>query len=40
MNDELERMWKEALIACFRYVPSIFLEWLRKTTKPPLSHDG
>jgi hypothetical protein len=33
MNDELERIWKEAPVAYSRYYPSICLEKLRKTTK-------
>jgi hypothetical protein len=32
MNDELERMWKEAGKAYLRYYPSIYLKGLRKTT--------
>jgi hypothetical protein len=31
MNDELERIWKEALVAFSRYYPVIYLEGLRKT---------
>jgi hypothetical protein len=32
MNDELERMWKEAVVTCLRYYPIICLERLRKIT--------
>jgi hypothetical protein len=32
-DDELERMWKEAVVSCSRYCPGIFLERLRKTQK-------
>jgi hypothetical protein len=33
MNDELERIWNEAVMASSRYYPSICLEGLRKPTK-------
>jgi hypothetical protein len=33
MNDELENIWKEAVVAESRYYPSICLGGLRKTTK-------
>jgi hypothetical protein len=33
MNDELERMWKEAVVAYLKYYPGIRLEGPRKTTK-------
>jgi hypothetical protein len=33
VNNELERMWKEAVVAQLRYYPGICLEGLRKTTK-------
>jgi hypothetical protein len=32
-NNELERMWKEAVVAYLRHCPGICLERLRKTTK-------
>jgi hypothetical protein len=32
MNNELERMWKEAVVAYFKYYPGIFLEEPRKTS--------
>jgi hypothetical protein len=32
MNDELERMWKEAVVAKFKILSRYFLEGLRKTT--------
>jgi hypothetical protein len=31
MNDELETIWKEALVTNSRYYPVIFIEGLRKT---------
>jgi hypothetical protein len=31
VNDELERMWKEAAVAQFKVLPGISLEGLRKT---------
>jgi hypothetical protein len=31
LNDELERIWKEALMACMKYYCSICLEGVRKT---------
>jgi hypothetical protein len=33
MNDELERILKEAVVAYSRYRPGISLQGLRKTTK-------
>jgi hypothetical protein len=33
MVDELERVWKEAVLAQLRYCPGICLEILRKTMK-------
>jgi hypothetical protein len=33
MNNELERTWQEAVMACLRYYPDICLEGLRKSTK-------
>jgi hypothetical protein len=33
MNDELERAWKEAVVFCLKYYPSICLEGLRKLRK-------
>jgi hypothetical protein len=33
MSDELERSWKEVLMAYLRYYPDICLKGLRKTTK-------
>jgi hypothetical protein len=33
MNDEMERIWKEAIVAQSKYYPRIFLEGLKKTTK-------
>jgi hypothetical protein len=33
MNDELEIMWKETVVALSRYYPGIFLEGLREITK-------
>jgi hypothetical protein len=33
LNNELERMWKEAVVAKSRYYLSIFLQELRKSTK-------
>jgi hypothetical protein len=33
MTDELEEIWKEAVVAQTRYDPGIFLDGLRKTTK-------
>jgi hypothetical protein len=32
MNDRLERILKEAVVACSRYYPEIFLERQRKLT--------
>jgi hypothetical protein len=32
MTDELEREWKEAVVANLKYYSVIFLERLRKTT--------
>jgi hypothetical protein len=32
-NDELERVWKEAIMAQSRYYPRICLEVMRETTK-------
>jgi hypothetical protein len=39
MNDEMERKWKEAVVAYFRYKPGICLDGLRETTKT-LSQDS
>jgi hypothetical protein len=39
MNDELERIWKEAVVAHLRYYPGICLMGLRKTMKT-LSYDS
>jgi hypothetical protein len=33
MNDELERIWKEDVVAKSRYSTDICLEGLKKTTK-------
>jgi hypothetical protein len=33
MNDELERTWKEAIIAWLRYFPIMCLDGLRKSTE-------
>jgi hypothetical protein len=33
VNNELERMWKEAVWPSLRYYPDMYLEELRKTTK-------
>jgi hypothetical protein len=33
MNDELERIWKEVVIARSKYYPDIFLKGSRKTMK-------
>jgi len=33
LNDELEMIWKEAVMAYFRYYSSSSLDWLRKTMK-------
>jgi hypothetical protein len=33
VSDELERIWKESVVAYLRYYPSIFLERQRKPTK-------
>jgi hypothetical protein len=33
MNDELERMWKEVILAYSRKYPRLFLEGLKKTRK-------
>jgi hypothetical protein len=33
MIDELERIWKEAVVFYWRYYPGICLEGLGKTTK-------
>jgi hypothetical protein len=33
MNDEIERIWKEAVVAVSRQYPDIFLEGLRKTMR-------
>jgi hypothetical protein len=33
MNDELERMWKEATVVNLRYYPGMWLVGLRKPTK-------
>jgi hypothetical protein len=38
MNNELEKIWKEAVVT-LRYYPGIFLEGLRKATKN-LSRDS
>jgi hypothetical protein len=40
MIDELERVWKEAVLAQLRYCPGICLERLRKTTKTSLNIAG
>jgi hypothetical protein len=32
-NDELERKWKEANIACFKLLSSVCIQWLKQTTK-------
>jgi hypothetical protein len=32
MNDEIERIWKEAVLCYSRNYPGIFLEGLRETT--------
>jgi hypothetical protein len=34
MNNELERIWKEVVMAYSGYYPSIYLQGLGKTTKP------
>jgi hypothetical protein len=34
MNNKLEGIWKEAVVAKTRYYPGICLEGLRKTTEP------
>jgi hypothetical protein len=34
MNDELETIKKEAVVAQFRYYPAIYLAGLKKTMKP------
>jgi hypothetical protein len=39
MNNEFEKIWKEAVVACSRYYPGICLEGLRKTAKT-LSQDS
>jgi hypothetical protein len=39
MNDESERMYKEAIVPNFRYYRGICLEVVRKSTKN-FSHDG
>jgi hypothetical protein len=33
MNNELQRIWKEVLVACSRYYPNIRLEELKNTTE-------
>jgi hypothetical protein len=33
MNDELERIWKEAVDNIFERLSWYYLEWLRKTSK-------
>jgi hypothetical protein len=33
VNDELERIWEEAVVANLKYCSGIWLEGLRKTTK-------
>jgi hypothetical protein len=33
MNNKLERMWKDVVVACFKVLSSTCLEILRKTTK-------
>jgi len=33
VNDKLEKLWKEAVMAYFRYYSSSSLDWLRKTMK-------
>jgi hypothetical protein len=33
MYNELERIWKEAIVICARYYPNICLEGLRKTIR-------
>jgi hypothetical protein len=33
MNDEYDRIWKEVVMACFGYHPSIHLGRLKKTMK-------
>jgi hypothetical protein len=35
MNDELEMVWKNAVLAYYKYCPRICLERLRKTMKNP-----
>jgi hypothetical protein len=37
-NDELERMWKEAVVACFRLYRSIYLNGVTGTTKNLMIH--
>jgi len=33
VNDELERLWKEVVMASFKYCPNICLKWLGKPMK-------
>jgi hypothetical protein len=40
MTDELERIWREAVMAYSRYYPSICLEGLRETTKTSVRIPG
>jgi hypothetical protein len=40
MNDELERIWKETIMACLRYYLDIWLEGLGKTAKTSVTIAG
>jgi hypothetical protein len=38
MNDELERIWKEAVMALSRHSPGIWLEGLMKATRNKIAY--
>jgi hypothetical protein len=40
MNDELKRIWKEAVVAYLRYYPGICPEGLKKTRKTSVKRAG
>jgi hypothetical protein len=39
MSNELERIWKEAVVACSRHYPGICLEGLKKIMKTLIKID-